>query len=191
MSLSLKIKAALVAASAVFSAGAAAQQPDRLTISRAADAYVLTVPVSRLEMTLPAGQLAQRAMDIGGSTSSPRYFHFSDPARGLILSGWFEPSNAFKGLAQFWEEEQAAWKKKGLPTPTNVSTGKVGPWETVFYEHSFRDGLLSSHVRAHLVQAGTWIDLHISVTAKEPGPKNRSTIESILKSIAVKEKPGA
>jgi hypothetical protein len=191
MNLSLNIKAALVAASAVFSMGATAQQPDRLTISRAADAYVLAVPVSRLEMTLPAGKLAQKPMDIGGSTSSPRYFHFSDPGQGLILSGWFEPANAFKGLAQFWEAEQAAWKKRGLPTPMNVSTGKVGSWETVFYEHPFRDGLLSSHVRAHLVQAGTWIDLHISMTAKDSGAKNRAAIESILNSIAVKEKPGA
>jgi hypothetical protein len=72
----------------------------------------------------------------------------------------------------------------------NGSTEKVGPWETVFYEHPFRAGLLSSHVRAHLVQAGTWIDLHVSVTAKESGAKNRAAIESILKSIAVKEKPG-
>jgi len=190
MNLSLKIKAALVVASSVFCAIAAAQQPDRLTISRAGEAYVLAVPVSRLEMTLPAGRLVQQAADIGGSTSSPRYFQFSDPGQGLILSGWFEPASAFKGFAAFWEEEQEAWKKKGLPVPMNVSTGKVGPWETVFYEHQFRPGLLNSHVRAHLVQTGTWIDLHISVTAKESGEKNRATIESILQSIAVKEKPG-
>ena len=190
MNLSLKIKAALVAASAVFSAGATAQQPDRLTISRAGDAYVLAVPVSRLEMTLPAGSLVQQAVDIGGSTGSPRYFHFSDPGQGVILSGWFEPARAFKGFAAFWEEEQEGWKKRGLPDPMNVSTGKVGPWETVFYEHLYRPGLLSSHVRAHLVRADTWIDLHISVTAKESGEKNRAAIESILQSIAVKEKPG-
>jgi hypothetical protein len=191
MKRSHKIKAALAAAAAVFCAGVTAQQPDRLTVSRAGDAYVLAVPVSRLEMAVPAGKLVPKPVDLGGSTSSPRYFQFSDPSQGLILSGWFEPSAAFKGLAEVWEKEQAAWKKRGLPAPMNVSTGKVGPWETVFYEHPFPDGLLSSHVRAHLVQSGTWIDLHISVTAKGSGAKNRAAIESILESIAVTEKPGA
>jgi hypothetical protein len=141
-------------------------------------------------MTLPEGGLVQKAMDIGGSTSNPRYFHFSDPSRGLILSGWFEPAGAFKGLKQFWEAEQAAGKKSGLPAPVNVSASKVGPWQTIFYEHPFPTGL-SSHVRAHYVSVGTWIDLHISVTANESGEKNRAVLESILKSIVVKEKPGA
>jgi hypothetical protein len=42
-----RIKAALVVASSVFCALATAQQPDRLTISRAGDAYVLAVPAAK------------------------------------------------------------------------------------------------------------------------------------------------
>ncbi len=178
--------AALLLACAGHSA-AMAQKPDQLTVSRTDQSYLLTVPVSRLQMTLPAANLAQKSVDIGGSTSNPRYFHFSDSARGLILSGWFEPAARFKGIKAFWEEEQATWKNRGLPAPANVSLEKLGGWDAVFYEHSLQS-LLSSHVRAHWVQAETWIDVHISVTTTDTAAANRSALQSVLGGIAVNEK---
>lgn len=168
---------------------ATAQQSERLSITRTEHAYVLNVPVSRLEMTIPAANLFQQPPNIYGSTNNPRYFSFSDPRRGLMLSGWFEPASRYMGITGFWKREQNAWNQNGLPRPIDVLFDKIDGWEVVFYQQPVPKGS-SSHVRAHFVQADTWIDLHISVTSGETVSTNRSVVESMLKSIVVKEKSG-
>jgi len=45
----------------------------------------------------------------------------------------------------------------------------------------------NSHVRAHWVQAGTWIDLHIS-TIQSASAESRNKLLEMLRSIEVREK---
>ena len=151
--------------------------------------YGLQVPVSKLQMVIPDAGLKQEATDVGGSTSSPRYYNFSDRSRGLVISGWFESADQFPGIATFWENEQASWKKNGLPEARNVAMGTLGDWQAIFYDLKLPAGS-NHHLRAHLVKAGTWIDLHISVAGSGADAPNRATLESILKSISVREKSG-
>ena len=166
---------------------AQAQRSDEISISVANESYLLTVPISRLELLLPKTTLSQVPLNIGGSTSNPRYFHFNDTSRGLIISGWFESSTGYKGINQFWEQELSSWKKSNLPVPTDVSIEKVGVWDVIFYEQPITGGS-SAHVRAHRVQSGTWIDLHISSTTRDSYFSNRAAAEALLKSIMVREK---
>jgi hypothetical protein len=164
-----------------------AQSPDRLSVTQQSGSYVLTVPASRLSLTLPSGRLAQADPRTGGATASPRYFFFSDEARGLVISGWFEPANQFPGAESVWQADQAASKKSGLPPPTDVSFGNVSDWSVVFYEQAL-PGISNSHVRAHYVRAGTWIDVHISITTPGAGNSNREAVTAVLNSLAVSEK---
>lgn len=46
----------------------------------------------------------------------------------------------------------------------------------------------NSHIRAHWVQAGTWIDLHLSITTERTIDENRAVLKRVLKSISVKQK---
>jgi hypothetical protein len=165
------------------------QRPDAIVVTHTEAAYVLEVPVSKLLMVIPEAGLKHEAMNLGGSTSNPRYYNFSDLSRGLIISGWFEPASRFSGLTTFWETEQASWKKGGLPEAQNVSVETIGNWQAIFYDLTLPVGS-NHHVRAHLVQAGTWIDIHISVTGVGATAPDRATLETILKSISVNEKPG-
>jgi hypothetical protein len=166
---------------------AIAQQPARLSVAQQAGSYVLTVPASKLSLSIPSQGLIQGGPSAGGATNNPRYFYFSDEARGLILSGWFEPAGRFPGLESNWQLDQAAWKKNGLPPPADVSFGKVGDWEVVFYEQPMPD-TSNSHVRAHLVRAGTWIDVHISVTTKGAGNSNRQAASAFLGALTASQR---
>ena len=69
-----------------------------------------------------------------------------------------------------------------------MSFERRGQWDAVFY-HLPLPGGSSAHVRAHWVQSGTWIDVHLSVTGKEPYAINRKAVEALLQSLKVREKP--
>jgi len=77
-----------------------------------------------------------------------------------VVSGWFEPAQAFKGFEKFWVSEFSAMKQSGLiPTapPTSVA---VGNWLGAAYEIPLPNGVaegVSTHIRAELIKAGTWI----------------------------------
>ena len=165
-----------------------AQFSERLSVSLVDDTYSLTVGVSRLELLVPKGDLVQLPARVGGSTDSPRYFQLGDLKHGLIISGWFESSNSYRGMDRYWEEQLAAWKDRNLPTPTNVSIERVGNWDAVFYQLLVSAGS-STHIRAHLIQAGTWIDVHVSVTTQNSAASNRLLAEALLRSLVVREKP--
>lgn len=108
-----------------------------------------------------------------------------------MVSGWFEPAQAFKGFEKFWVSEFSAMKQSGLiPTapPTSVA---VGNWLGAAYEIPLPNGVaegVSTHIRAELIKAGTWIDLHISITSLQPLADVRSEALEFLKSIVVNEK---
>lgn len=158
-----------------------------LQIAEQKEKYVLTVPVSRLVMIVPKGGLARVNNSLGGATNSPRYFFFEDRSINLIVSGWFESDDHFKGVERFWAEEMAAWKQKNLPEPHDVSFEDLGSWKAILYDIGIpANG--NSHIRAHWVQAGTWIDVHLSLTSNESQKKRRDKLREALKAIQVLEK---
>lgn len=162
-----------------------AQKPDALQVVAQEKAYVLSVPVSRLVMSIPRGKLAPMANPQGGAANSPRYFYFVD--RAFNVSGWFEPAQNFHGMQKFWEDETRAWSRKGLPDPKDVTFRKIEGWDAVIYDTPSSLGN-NSHIRAHWVQAGTWIDIHLSMTSSRPSSEIRHVLETFLKAVFVRER---
>ena len=162
-----------------------ALEQDAVRISEHPNRYELWLPASRIYVVLPRGRLAPVAPQPGGATASPRYFAFSD--RGFNVSGWFEPAEKFASLEAFWQREMQSWTKQGLPHPANVVFENVGGWQVIAYEWPLR-GATNSHVRAHWVQDGTWIDLHVSLSSTRPSAEVRSALETYLQGVLVRER---
>ena len=164
--------------------GCAASSPStRLAVVEREAVYELTVPVSRLVMTIPKAALVPAK----GGNDSPRYFYLHDKTAGLIMSGWFEPAERYPGLQQLWSSDTAAWRKKGLRDPQNVRRARIGKWEAIAYEMAVPVGT-NSHLRAQRVQAGTWIDLHLSITSRESSTTNQQALAKALTAIRVTER---
>jgi hypothetical protein len=167
----------------------AAPAEETIQIAETQDGFELTVPVSRLAMTIPKGGLAQgKKPEVGGGTDSPRYFIFEDAAERLFISGWFEPQDRFPGIQEFWNDETSDWSQRNLPAPQNVSFLKSDGWEVIAYDLPGPGGINNSHVRAHWLQAGTWIDIHLSVTSDRPNAELREKLLTLLKGVRVREK---
>jgi len=156
----------------------------RLVIAEKNGAYELSVPVSRLVMTLPKGQFTSSQPD--ASSGNPRYFSFQDKKAALIVSGWFEPEQAFNGLEDFWAGEQRSLTQNGIRIE-NIVKDKIQKWQVVLYEVRLPGGR-SSNMRAEFVQAGTWIDLHLSVTSDRPEAENQAALRKVLETIRVEER---
>ena len=103
-------------------AASADDNPVILQIHQSPVAYSLTVPVSKLTMTLPKGSYSLKEQSLAGTHDNPRYFSFTDKGRGIVISGWFESADGFAGIAGFWDAETASWKKNSLPEPHDVVT---------------------------------------------------------------------
>jgi hypothetical protein len=162
-----------------------------IVVTVTGDTIELAVPVSAISLRIPKGDLAPVDGSKSGAQASPRYFHLEDAGRGLVVSGWFEPATAFKGFETFWMGEFSAMKRAGLvPTapPTSVAAGN---WSGAAYEIPVPGGVgkgVNTHIRAELIKAGTWIDLHISITSQKALADARSEALDFLKSIVVNEK---
>lgn len=156
-----------------------------LRVGKVAAGYSLTVPASRLEVILHGSKLEQQP---GGSTS-PGYFYFDDNGRGAIISGWFEPADNFPGIKPFWKNEAGDpkdYKRGGL---MNVKFENVGKWQVVAYEVRFPGANWGyANMRAERVQAGTWIDLHLSIPHRLSAAKAHAKLLDVLRSIEVREK---
>ena len=169
--------------------GAGQQAPKEVSLqtTEQGEKYVLTVPVSRLVMTIPKGGLTRAQNSRGGSANSPRYFIFEDRALHLVVSGWFESDDHFLGIKQFWANEMAAWKRENLPEARDVSFEDFGSWKTILYDIAVpANG--NSHIRAHWIQDGTWIDIHLSLTSKDSQTERRDRLRDALKAIQVSQK---
>ncbi len=158
-----------------------------LQIRESAQAYELTVPAGRLVMTLPKGGLTRANNPFGGAANHPRYFYFVDHKAFLNLSGWFEPQRKFTSVKALWEGETKEWARRGLPQPKDVSFQKIDNWQVVVYDMPSPTGS-SVHVRAHWVQAGTWIEMHISITSKSTSAESRAKMLELIKGIPVRER---
>jgi hypothetical protein len=161
-------------------------RPDAIQITQTNTHYVLSVPVSRLVLQFPNNRLLPTKLDAGGGTNSPRYFSFKDRELPLIVSGWFEPEQNFAGIQKFWAGEMAAWNKQ-VAQPKDVAFSKNGRWEVIAYEIPVPN-ITNSNLRAHWVQAGTWIDLHLSLTNRQPARDARAVLAAFLATVSVSEK---
>jgi hypothetical protein len=86
----------------------------------------------------------------------------------------------------FWSGEERGLKQNGLRIQ-NILREQTENWQVVFYDIPLPGGR-SSNVRAERVQAGTWIDLHLSVTSDRSEAENRATLRNVLKTIRVDER---
>jgi hypothetical protein len=159
---------------------------DALRIAQGDRHFELWVPASRIYMTVPRAKLAPTRNPFGGAAGNPRYFYFTD--RAFNLSGWFEPAEKFAGARKHWERDTAAWKERGVPQPNDVVFAKVGGWKAVYYDHAMPGGATNSHIRAHWVQAETWIDVHLSITSNAPSAQLREALTTFLQAMSVRER---
>ncbi|MDB6093779.1 MAG: hypothetical protein JWM32_1341 [Verrucomicrobia bacterium] len=151
--------------------------------------YNIAVPDSAVQLKIAAKDLVPATDRIGGGTDSPRYFKLQSPASGLVISGWFEPAERFTGLPKLWKTDAKAMVDGGLPPPQNELFLKAGKWEVVAYEQDLSRSRYSDvHVRAEYTHAGTWIDLHLSLTSPLPANEARAKLVRILTDIGIVEK---
>jgi hypothetical protein len=158
-----------------------------LVVTSLEDSIELSVPASRLTVTFPRGGLATANEARSGAAASPRYFYFSDQKRGLVVSGWFEPASSYGGFEKFWIGELVAMKKNGVVIRKAPDVLEAVPWQAVAYDVDLPNGI-SANVRAELISAGTWVDVHISVSSHGPPRDAREQAVQFLKSIVAKEK---
>ncbi len=167
---------------------AAGEDPSgTLIVTTLEDSIELSVPASRLTLIFPRGDLAAVNEPRTGAAASLRYFHFNDEKRGLVVSGWFEPASSYGGFEKFWIGELRAMKKNGIPIREAPDVVKAGPWQAVAYNVGLPNGV-SANVRAELISAGTWVDVHISVTSKGSPREAREQAVQFLRSMVAKEK---
>jgi hypothetical protein len=137
-------------------------------------------------MLIPRGKLEPHAVEPIGATRSPRYFRLQDDA-GTIVSGWFESSDHVPNLKKEWLGTLAGDKKQGIPDPTDVAELAVGDWRAILYRIPTPTGS-STHIKAFYVRAGTWIDLHLSVSGEMDAAESRSRVLALLRSVTTLEK---
>jgi hypothetical protein len=168
-------------------AAAADSTSSTLVVTAREDTFELSVPVSRLTLAFPRGDLAAVEQPRTGATASPRYFQFFDRRHGLVVSGWIEPASSWDGLEKFWQGELLAMKKIGVQIRQAPEVIVAEPWQAVAYDVDLPKGT-SANVCAELVRAGTWVDIHISVTSNESALVAREHAVTFLKSVLIRER---
>ena len=159
---------------------------DALAIAEDAGAYVLSVPASRLVLTLPKGDLVLQPRN-PADTRNRRYFFLSGKTSRVIVSGWFEPDRLFPGIEKLGSGYKEASETNGPAPQESAALTRIGDWDVIAYDHSFPRGELSTHFRAHLVRAGTWIELHLSHTSHRNSEENRAALADFLRGVAIAE----
>jgi len=159
--------------------GPAIQQGSSIVVTESGPNFVITVPVSQLMLTVP-----KRGLVPDKANKDPTYFKFDNDKETLIVSGWFSPADGFRSIQAFWSVESANWTQRtGTPEPRNVAFEQMGSWNIVFYDIEMQ-GITSANARAHWVEAGTWIDVHLSKTSDQSSGL-RGDLKGLLKSMVV------
>jgi len=91
-------------------------------------------------------------------------------------------------LSGFWQAESHSPAYASALAPTRVEMLRNGPWEVVAYDVPVPGGGTSAHLRAERVQAGTWIDLHLSTTSARSPAVLRAELLAALRQVQVVEK---
>jgi len=163
---------------------------ETIQVTQLPDRYEFSVPVSRLLLTVPRGGFVPQEVPQKGSMANPRYFYLHDPTRHLILSGWFEPAARFPGMRKSWDDATKEWQRVGRPVPRDVAFTRLGHWDAVFYNYDTPvPNTTNTHLTAHWVQAGTWIDVHLSLTSPRSLAASRAILQETLQSLQVRERP--
>jgi hypothetical protein len=160
---------------------------ESVAISQTSDSIEITVPVSNLVLKFPKASFIVENSPHGGATNSPRYFLLRDKLTGAVVSGWFESAEGAADLRKSWATEMVELKKKGFGEPAAVEEMQIGPWRTITYGIAMTSGS-STHIRASLVQSGTWIDIHLSASSEAPAEQTRRVVTEMLNSLEVREK---
>jgi hypothetical protein len=146
--------------------------------------FTFTVPQSQviIKVTDPAFR------DEGAPRPKPNYFYLTRRDPQLILSGWLEPASRYKGLKEFWQSESRSPAYAGALAPTRVEMLRSGPWEVVAFDVPLPDGVIQANLRAERIQAGTWIDLHLSTVSARPPAALRAELLAALRRVEVVDK---
>jgi hypothetical protein len=155
------------------------------SVARSEVPFTFTVPQSKVLVKVSDPSFLPDA----AASAKPNYFKLSRQEPLLIVSGWLEPAQQYKGLKAFWEGESRSPAYAGPLAPTQVEMLKEGAWEVVAYDVSIR-GAIQSNLRAERVEAGTWIDLHLSTIARAttPSTKLRAELLATLRKVQVLKK---
>lgn len=170
-------------AGATYAKAPRSARADAIEITKRAGAFELTFAPSQLTLVVPSEGLS--AVDESSSGNGPSYFHLEGRESGMVLSGWFEPAHRFTDVKTFWQGETEGWKRGGLPEPVYVEFAEIGGWRTVIYDIPIPRGH-NSHIRAHWLEAGTWIDLHLSATVEGTRSEARYRLQSLLERVRVR-----
>lgn len=146
---------------------------DRVLVSELPDRFEVTVPKSCLVLSIPKGDRHPSTAQERGATASPRYFMLSGSSTGSVISGWFEPASQVTDLRASWQEEMQGIKRNGYGAPKDVTEIEVNGMRTILHSIPVPTGS-SAHSRSSQVRAGTWIDLHVSVTGNQSESQARA-----------------
>ena len=153
-------------------------------VARSEVPFTFTMPQSRVVVKVSDPSLLPDA-----AAAKPNYFKLTRQEPLLIVSGWLEPAQQYKGLNAFWEGESRSPVYAGARAPTRVETLREGAWEVVAFDVSL-PGAIQSNLRAERIEAGTWIDLHLSAVARAtiPSTKLRAELLAALRQVQVLQK---
>lgn len=164
----------------------------RIAVSKRDGDFYLTVPVSHLAMTIPAKGLKQDAAGKRAGSQSARYFYLHDPGRQLVVSGWFEAAQDYKGARLLWLREVVQFRRKTGDKLKDERFTRIGKWEVIHYLQDTLTGKklprAIPNLRAHWVEAGTWIEVHLSLAENISREAADRELEAVLKSIKISRK---
>lgn len=163
----------------IFGCSSHSVQESNLTAQEFESTIELTVPASKVKMTIPKFEFVKQK---DNPTNSYRYFYYWDTNKQLGISGWFEQASLYKGTQTHWKQFLSKWSGN---QPTNVSFEKLNNWEVVRYNIDVQ-GCSQSNVKAFLVQNKTWLEIHVSSFCKD-GLK-QADITDFIKKISVEDK---
>ena len=154
-------------------------------VARAEVPFTFTVPQSKILLKITTPSLVPDA----SASARPNYFKLTRREPLLIVSGWLEPAQNYKGLNAFWDGESRSPALAGALAPTRVEKLREGAWEVVAYDVTVA-GAVQSNLRAERVEAGTWIDLHLSTLARAatPSTKLRADLLAALRQVQIVQK---
>ncbi len=156
-----------------------AKEPLEIKVTKNADGTVIGNPyLSPVSLFLPSKGYEIDNNARGAGRGSPRYFIGRDKEVGLTMSGWFEPSYKFK-----YRNAKDLWRSERPRKAKNIEYMKINDWDVMFYDlelpTKIKDDTVSMvTLKANLLRASTWIDLHLSgvgIGAERTGMRKKLT----------------